>query len=391
MYTAEGTLVKWLRPNGSRVEQGDSVLEIETEKSVNEVIAPQNGILRHVADAGSLVKEEGLLGFVLAAGESMPAELGAPPVPPARSAEGAPSAVALGPAADGRVKASPIARRLAAEYGVDLTALRGSGPGGRILEADVVAQAARAQGQPLRKPATGGHPDSLKIVQRVPFTPMRRAIGESLRRGLDAAVPLTLTREVEVDQLVACRATLSARLGVSVPYDAFFIKLLALALREQPGLNAVIEDGALVTFDEVSIGFAVAVPDGLVVPVIRNADQTSLVGIVEATRRLAERARARQLQAADFAGAVSTVTNLGAYGVDAFTPVLNPPQCTILGIGRIARRPVARADALAVAHTCSLCLTLDHRATDGAPAARLLDDIGCRLNDSAYLSSLLER
>jgi pyruvate dehydrogenase E2 component (dihydrolipoamide acetyltransferase) len=383
MYTAEGTLVRWLRPDGARVEQGEPVLEIETEKAINEVIAPQAGILRHVAEVGDHLKEEGLLGYVLAEGEEMPS---AAPSSTGSSAASAPVAVPSATAAEGRVKASPVARKLATQHGLDLASIEGSGPGGRIVEADVLARVTRAQ-ETATAPVPRAEGD-VSGAAHLPFTSMRRAIGEKLRRGLNEAVPLTITRDVEADAFVAAREDLCRALGTRVPWDALFIKLLAAALQARPELNGVVEDGGLKIPGSIDIGFAVALADGLVVPVVRHADVAPLSDVVASIRQLTQRAHDRRLRSEDVAGAVSTVSNLGAWGIDSFTPVLNPPQSSILGVGRVARRPVVRGDAVAVANTCSLCLTFDHRVTDGAPAARLLDEIARRMNDVAYLASL---
>lgn len=385
MYTAEGRLLRWLVPDGGRVERGAPVLEIETEKAVSEIIAPVEGVLRHAAAVGDLVKEEGLLGHVWAEGEVATAPIAAasrpgrdePPPPDVRIA---PSAAA--PA--GRARASPLARRLAAEHGVDLTLLEGSGPGGRVVEADILAEVERRK----RGPAMADAPPA---GTGVPLSLMRRSIGERLRASLDTAVHLTLTREVRADALVAAREALSARLGEPAPWDAFFVKLLALALRERPALNVVLEDGAARTFDTVDVAFAVAVPGGLLTPVVRGADAASLPAIAEQVRHLARRALEGKLRLEDTSGGVSTVTNLGARGVDAFTPILNPPHSSILGIGRIARRPVVSEGAIAVASTCWLSLTFDHRVADGAPAAEVLEEIARSMGDAQRLSRLIER
>lgn len=346
MYTAEGKVVRWLHDDGARVEAGAPILEVETEKAISEIIAPASGTLRQMATPGTLVKEEGLLGYIFAEGETVAVENAAPPA---------------------RAKASPIARKLATEHGIDLATVTGTGPGGRIVEADVLQ---RVQARDAAAP---------------PASSLRRAIAERLRKGLEGAIPLTLTREVEAGALVRARASLSSRLNAPVPWDAFFVKLLAIALRKDPALNQ--QPGAA---EGVDICVAIAVPDGLVAPVIRGAHAAGVGAIGARIRELAGRARAGTLRAEDLRGGVSTVTNLGAQGVDAFTPVLNPPQTSILGIGRIRPRPVVRDGAPSVAETCWLSLTFDHRATDGAPAAGILDDLARMMADDPFLSSLAE-
>jgi pyruvate dehydrogenase E2 component (dihydrolipoamide acetyltransferase) len=343
MYTAEGNLGHWLVPAGSAVQAGDLIVEVVTEKATYEVESPGSGILHPVAVEGENLTVEGLIGWILAEGEALP---GSEPV----STE--------------RIKASPIARRLAAEKGVDLATLTGTGPGGRIVEADVLAAASAAPRE-----------TAWKVRERIPLAGARRTIGERLRRSVDTAVSLTLTREVRVDALVAVRK------NHAVSWDALFVKIFAESLRERPELNAVIENGEILVLDEVHVGFAVSLLGGVVVPVVRDADSRPLAEIAGEIRELADRARAGSLRPQDVLGGTATVTNLGAHGVDAFTPVLNPPQSAILGVGRIAQRPVVEDGQIGVGWTCVLSLTFDHRVTDGAPAADLLAAVARRMKN----------
>ena len=376
MYTAEGTLVAWRKATGSAVEAGEVVLEIETEKAVQEVDAPADGVLHHVLGEGARLQVESLLGYVLAPGEAAPTAgsngRGAATVAAAAPAGPAPRAASR----DG-VRASPIAKRLAREHGIDLAAITGTGPDGRIVEADV--QAAVAAGPPDASPS-----DTVES-KRVPLSLMRRSIGERLRRSVNTAVSLTLTREVRAEALVAARAALGRRAGAPPPYDAFFVKAIAAALRERPELNATVDGNELVLFSEVNVGVAVAVDGGLIVPVVRSADTLSVTELGGRIRQLSERAASGALGPGDTAGGTATVTNLGGYGIDAFTPVLNPPQALVLGVGRIQQKPVVDNGALAVGTTLVLSLTFDHRVTDGAPAARLLDAIATSLSDERQL------
>ena len=378
MYTAEGTLVSWRKPSGAAVEAGEVVLEIETEKAVQEVGAPVDGVLHHVLAEGAQLQVETLIGYVLAPGEVPPVDGNgaAPPrvVKAAATPHEAPESVP-----GGEVRASPIARRIAREHGVDLTKVEGTGPGGRIVESDV-----RAAADARSRPATT---TVIPAGRRVPLSAMRRGIGERLRRTVDTAVSLTLSREVRVEALVAARRTLGSATGQSVSYDAFIVKALAAALEQFPDLNATIEGTDLVVFSEINIGVAVAVEGGLVVPVVRNAAALNVTKIAEAIRDLSVKASAGTLAPGDTAGGTATVTNLGGYGVDAFTPVLNPPQALVLGVGRIQQRPVVEDGALVVGTTSVLSLTFDHRVTDGAPAARLLDSIAGSLSDAKQLEA----
>lgn len=391
MFTGEGTVTAWLRPRGARVEAGEPIVEVTTEKTTQEIVAPTDGVLHPIAEVGENLSVQGLIGYILADGELPPASSSSlpeaarsgPRAGPPASAE-APREAMPRPAASGEVRASPVARRLAAEHGIDVASLVGSGPGGRIVEADVQAEIAKRSAAAASPPPGTPADRARRIRARIPLIGMRRTIAERLRSSLSVAAPVTLTRDVEAETLVAARQ----RLGSSVPYDALFIKIFAAALRERPELNAVVEDNAILVLDEINVGFAVAVPDGLVVPVVRNADARSLGEVAAEVRALADRARTNKLQPADVTGGTATITNLGAYGVDAFTPIINPPQSVILGIGRILARPVVRDGQLAAGQTCALSLTFDHRVADGVPAAQLLDVVARLLGDAQFLGTL---
>ena len=387
MYTAEGTLVAWLRPAGSPVRAGDPIAEINTEKATHELVAPQDGILHPIAAAGTNLQVEALIGYVLAKGESAPLPSLESPAPTEtiHVARGPTSEVPAHPlsAIPREVRATPVARRLAAHHKIELAGIPSSGPGGRIVEADVVAAISRSK-------ELLSAPDSpiARVRERLPLSPMRRAIAERLKKSAAAAVSLTLTREVRADALVTARKRLAEMIGATPSFDALFVKLLAVALREHPELNVALEDETLVYFEDVHIGFAVAVPAGVVVPVIRHADSGSLRGIHSSIVDLSKRALQGALRSEDIQGGTATLTNLGGHGIDAFTPVLNPPQAAILGIGRIVERACVDKGILVPAHTCVLSLTFDHRVADGVPAAQLLDSIARRLGDADYLASL---
>lgn len=374
MYTAEGTIASWCKSNGALVEAGDVIVEIETEKAVEEVAAPVNGVLHHVLAKGAQLQIESLLGYILAPGEAPPLE--------EQGLSSGPSTVdttVRERESGSELRASPIAKKLARDHKIDLASVKGSGPAGRIVEADVRSALERgARKPPALQPLAS---------QRTPLSTMRRTIGERLRRSVDTAVSLTLTREIRAEALASARAAVSKTGGQPVPYDAFFVKAIASALREFPQMNATIEDGELVVFTEVNVGVAVSLAGGLVVPVIRGADSRSLVDVARAIREFGAQAADGRLALDDTLGGTATVTNLGGFGVDAFTPVLNPPQAVILGVGRIRSTPVVENGAVIAGTTCVLSLTFDHRVTDGAPAARLLDAIQNLLSDDTRLAS----
>lgn len=399
MFAAEATLVAWLRSAGANVKAGEPIAEISTEKASFEIEAPVPGILHPIAEIGANLPVEAVMGYILAHGEEPPSPSGREPGPAISTAELPSTSPAPTPAQATRaplaqsgapvrpvseIRATPIARRLATQYGIDLAHLAGSGPGGRIVEADVLAAVTSGAAAPLGDAIAEGR----RILRRVPLAGMRRTIAERLRHSLATAVSVTLTRDVHADTLIAASGRLGGRIGSPLPYDALFIKLLATALRQHPELNAAVENDAILVFDDVHIGFAVSVPGGLLVPVVRNADKEPLISVVQAVRDLSDRARARQLRPEDMVGGTATISNLGAHGIDAFTPILNPPQSVILGIGRIAPRPIICNGQVTAGHTCILSLTFDHRVTDGAPAAQLLDTIARLIIDDEYLKAL---
>ncbi|HET9767577.1 MAG TPA: dihydrolipoamide acetyltransferase family protein [Thermoanaerobaculia bacterium] len=413
MYTAEGVLARWLVEPGEHVQAGELVAEITTEKASYDLEAPAGGVLHQVAKVGDPLAIEGLIGYVLDQGEAPPVEESVATVEatwhvPAQGDDepvpvrGLPAPAATPTEGYARAKASPAARRLAAERGVDLGNVVGSGPGGRIVEADVLAAAERrtvaTDGATSAEPGASAVPASSlaataaqvpwRIQRRIPLTGIRGAVARRLREALATAVPLTLTSEARADALVAARERLRERLGAA-PWDALFVKLFADALREHPALNAVVAGDEILVLDDVHVGFPVPVNDGLVVPVVRDADRRPLSEVVAAVRELGERARAGKLSPPDLLGGTATVSNLGAHGVDAFTPVLNLPQSAILGVGRIAARPVVEAGRLVAALTCVLSLTFDHRVADGAPAAELLAAVAARMSNAGYLDALV--
>ncbi len=383
MYTEEGVLTSWLRPAGSRVTLGDPVAEITTEKATFEIPAPEDGTLHTVAAIGTTLRVESLMGYILQDGEAVPSSANANPVSESQAPVPVVGSSNEGPAAAGSLRATPVAKRIAAQYNIDLKQVKGSGPGGRIVEADIQALIAK------RAPSTSAGSVN-QTAEQVPMTGLRRSLAERLHKTLSTAASTTLTREASANLLVAARRKLASTLGQAPSYDALFVKLFAAALRERPELNAVIEGDNIVRFAQINVGFAVAVLNGLIVPVVPNADSLPFGNIVETVQNLTGRALAGRLQPADLEAGTATISNLGGHGVDAFTPILNGSQSVILGIGRIVQRPVVRNAELAVGHTCVLSLTFDHRVADGAPAALLLDAVVRRMNDEQFFKFLID-
>jgi pyruvate dehydrogenase E2 component (dihydrolipoamide acetyltransferase) len=392
MFTAEGCLSAWLKPNGMQVAAGEPIVEVTTEKTTQEIVAPADGILHHVAEVGTDLPIQALIGYILADGEAPPSGPDAPasgrPVASAGATTAPVQPSSSSPAARGgeRAPASPIARRLAAEYGIDLSTVLGTGPGGRIVEADVEAAHAQTQTTAVESPA----PTALgrTVRTRIPLVGMRRTIADRLRSSVSTTASVTLSRDTDAEQLIAARSELSTELDSSVPYDALFVRLLAIALGQRRDLNAVIDGDAILVLEEINIGFAVSVESGLVVPVVQAADKRPFGDLVSTMRELSGRATANRLKPEDVLRGTATITNLGAHGVDVFTPILNPPQSAILGIGRIVKRAVVVDDHLDMRSTCTLSLTFDHRVVDGVPAAQLLSSVTRLMNDANLVEML---
>jgi pyruvate dehydrogenase E2 component (dihydrolipoamide acetyltransferase) len=395
----EGVLVTWFVEPGATVTEGDLIAEIQVEKVSAEVRAPAAGrVAELLVEPGAVVPQEAVLAVLetgaadVAAAEApstgTPSTAGVPPstgvaYPPAAATAGPTGPVpasaprtALSPAAASPAPASPAARRLARELGVDLALVTGSGPSGRIVEADVRAAAAPSGGSAAGATAP---PALLSLT--------RRRIADRLRTGHLATAQVTLTAEADLTELAARLATWSTAWGRRTTYTEAIVRACALALRAHPRLSAWLTPDGLVTPDRIDIGVAVAVEDALLVPVVRDADRRPLAEIGAAIETLAERARRGQLEAREMEGACFSVTNLGAYRVDAFTPLLDPPQTAILGVGRARPRPAVVGGVLAVRTVAVLSLTFDHQVVDGAPAAAFLDAVLDLLEDPDRLSA----
>ncbi|MHB1560145.1 MAG: dihydrolipoamide acetyltransferase family protein [Isosphaeraceae bacterium] len=383
----QGVFVGWLKGPGEPVQAGEPLFTLEGEKAAQDVESIESGTLHIAADApeaGSIVAVGVIIGHLLAPGESAPngdtRDQAAAPAAAAMPAglEGLGSTRAPAPAARAsrrgdRPRSSPLARRLARELGVDWTRLAGSGSTGRIRKVDVLAAASAAQTRPSRDlPPIEG--------TTVPVGPTRATIAARLVRSRQTTVPVTLHTTADATNLVGLRAqyraAVAAPAGKEPPgYLEVLIKLAALTLRDHPRLHAAWADDRLIVPAEANIGFAVDTEEGLVVPVIRGAASLSLGEIVARARDLARRARERRIRPDEMQGGTFTITNLGAFGIESFTPVINPPECAVLGMGRIVRQPVMIDDRAVGRDRMSLSLTFDHRIVDGAPAARFLQSL----------------
>ncbi len=403
---SEGTLARWLVKEGDTVSAGDAIAEIETDKATMEVEAADDGIVGSILVPGgtegvavnspiAVLLEEGedrsaLAGYeprpvggaagtsAAATGATLPPVSAAPPIAAAPQAATAPIPVET-PKAAARIFASPLARRLAAEAGLELQSVRGSGPHGRIVKADVEAALAqpRAPAEPVaatvppttEAPAPAGGSPYIEI----PHTNMRRTIARRLTEAKQSIPHFYLTIDCRIDALLGMRKDLNAKSDdYKISVNDFIVRASALALRKVPAANACWTDTALRRYETVDVSVAVALDDGLITPIIRNADHKGLAAISGEMRDLAARAREGKLMPEEYQGGTFSISNLGMYGIREFAAVINPPQGAILAIGAGEQRPVVENDALAVATVMSCTLSCDHRVVDGAIGSQFL-------------------
>ncbi|MBO9327855.1 pyruvate dehydrogenase complex dihydrolipoamide acetyltransferase [Achromobacter xylosoxidans] len=376
--TSGGTLHQWLKQEGDTVAVGDALAEIETEKAIVEINAEQAGVLgRIVVQAGAAsVPVNTVIGVLLAQGEDASgidralAEAGAAATPsaaPAPTAAPAPAPAAETPAPAARLFASPLARRLAAQWRIDLQSVAGTGPRGRIVRRDVEAARERA-------PAAAPSPLAARpAARRVPHTGMRRAIARRLTESKQNVPHFYLTVDCRMDALLALRAQANQGGAVKLSVNDFIVRAAALALREVPEVNASWHEDAVEYHAGADISVAVATDGGLVTPIVRDADVKPLSAIAGEIVELAARAKVNRLKPEEFTGGSLTVSNLGMYGIGQFAAIINPPQAAILAVGAAERRPVVDENgALAVASVMTVTLSADHRVVDGAVGARWL-------------------
>lgn len=428
----KGKIGKWLVKEGDTVTEGQPLLEIETDKVVHEQESPTDGVIAQILpEEGSDVPVNALLAIIAAPGEAVervevdtmveaqesdepeqatttpavPTKTQPQPTTPAlKNIKASPAAKQLAekltidltqvkasgpggrilesdihryietrgptPTESTRLKASPLARRLAKEFGLDLASISGSGPDGRIVRDDVLQAADEIPAHVFRT-----EPAASEIVE---LSGIRKIIAERMTMSVQTNASVTLHTEVDATTLVELRGLFNEELQkreVSLTYTDLLVKIVAIALREHRPLNATLTDEGIHMLADINIGVAVALEDGLVVPVVCNADQIGLAAISEQVKTLAEKARNNQLTPGELQGGTFTLTNLGNFGIDAFTPIINPPECAILGVGRIVKKPVVHNDEIAIRHMLALSLTFDHRVVDGAPAAQFLQTV----------------
>jgi pyruvate dehydrogenase E2 component (dihydrolipoamide acetyltransferase) len=394
----EGEIVQWLVKPGDVVAEDQSVVEVMTDKATVSVPTPKAGkVLKTFGAVGDLAKVHELLVLLetdVGAGESAAAapaaaaaEGGAPAAAPAAAAPASPAMAAEGgngiERAGRRILATPVTRRMAAQHGLDLATVAGSGPQGRVTKDDVLrhVEAAAAVNTVVRAAAPAPVVAEAAGDTRLPVRGLRRKIAENLVRSKHSAPHYHFVEEVDVTRLVAVRDEVNAQLAASgekLSFLPFLVKAVIAALRKNPRCNAVMDEAAneLVLRGEYNIGIAVATDDGLVVPVIRNADRLTMREIAREIARLSEAARGRRLAQADVGGGTFTITSLGAMGGLLATPILNHPEVAIMGVHRMQKRPVVAADgSIVVRDMMNLSFGFDHRNVDGAEGARFAYDV----------------
>ena len=415
----EGTIVKWSKKEGDPIKVGDVLAEIETDKANMEMEALGNGVLRTVlVPAGGKAPVGALIGVIAEPGEDISAMLAeaaaaapvgvlapaapapaaatppravpapTPPTAPPVAPTAAPAPVA---APGGRVRSSPLARAMAAEKNVPLESVAGSGPGGRIVGRDVLgylaappaaAPAGRAPAAPVR-PAVPV--PSVKPGTTIPLTSMRRTIAKRLSESAFTAPHFFVTVEIDMDAAVSLREQLQRAEDVRVSFNDLVLKACARALTRFPTVNASWTGEAIQTHAEVHVGVAVSLAEGLITPVVRNADRKHVVLISREVKDLAARAREKKLKPEEFMGSTFTISNLGMFDVTEFTAIINPPESCILAVGAVRKVPVVKDDQLAIGHRMKVTLSSDHRVVDGALAAQFLAEVRRLLENPAGL------
>jgi pyruvate dehydrogenase E2 component (dihydrolipoamide acetyltransferase) len=420
----EGQISRWLKKEGDKVSMGEPLAEIDTDKATMEMQALANGVLRKIlvnegqaAPLGQLIAVIGepnediaplLAGAPAAAPakqeekkeEPPPQEQPAPPsqpkaaaakaAQPAREDNGRPSQPAAGDS--GRMIVSPLAARMAAEAGIDLRSLQGTGPGGRIIKRDIEA----ALSQPKAAPASPAYPRAVETghfqqfgaspYHDEPASEIRKTIAKRLVTSLGPVPHFFLTTEIEMDRAAEMRKGINAldpELKISI--NDIIIKVVAAALLQHPAVNASFQEKFVRYYERADIGVAVAIEDGLITPVIRSADQKSLSEIAAQVRELAERARSRRLKPEEYTGASFSVSNLGMFGIDEFTAVINPPEGAILAIGAMNAKPVVRDNEIVIRQMMRVTMSCDHRVIDGATGAKFLQTFKKILENPLYL------
>ena len=411
----EGTLARWLKKEGDNIKSGDVLAEIETDKATMEVEAVDEGVLGKilVADGTAGVKVNAPIAVLVAKGEAVPAGAPAPVAAapaPAAAAMATPEPASRPPAAPvspasaapvsvhngARVFISPLARRMAAQAGIDPAGLAGSGPHGRIVKADIEAALAKPAATPAPVAAAAPRPAAPAPVvtaphRLVPNSSMRKVIARRLTEAKRDIPHFYVSMDIEMDALLKLREELNARSPKDGPgafrlsVNDLIIKAAAVTLRRIPKVNASYTEDNVILYDDVDISVAVSIPDGLITPIVRKADQKGLAAISTEMKDLGARAKAGKLKPEEFQGGGFSISNMGMFGVSNFAAVINPPQAAILAVAAGQQRPVVKNGALAIATVMTCTLSVDHRVVDGALGAEWLASFKAVVEDPMSL------
>jgi len=393
----EGKLFRWLKKEGEEIKSGDVLAEIETDKATMEVEAVDGGFLTKIVvpDGTEGVAVNAVIGILTETkGESVDAPKAASPKPEPAKSEGAqpeaakPTAekpTAASPAADhgARIFASPLAQRIAKQADIDLATITGTGPNGRIVKADLDKAPAKPAAAPAPSPAAPpkAAPPASAITaphKKIPNSSTRKIIARRLTESKQTVPHFYLTANYDIDALLRLRTALNATSpkdgpgAFKISVNDLIIKAVAVALRRHPNVNASYTEEAILQYDDVDISVAVAIPDGLITPIIRKADQQGLAAISAAMKDLGARAKIGKLKPEEFQGGGFSISNLGMYGISDFAAIINPPQGAILAVGAGEKRAVVKGDAIVIATMMSVTLSCDHRVVDGALGAAFL-------------------
>ncbi len=370
-----GKIVEWLKKEGDVVQKGEPILVVEGEKTTFEVEAPESGVLSKIlASPGMDVEVSQPVAII---GEASTGPQSTPAPQNVARAESPQSMVTAQveraePVRGERVIASPAARRLAQEHGVDIAKLKGTGPGGRISREDVLAAVEQV-------PSTARLPSKISqptVLRKARLEGIRKVVAERLGFSARTAVPVTLTMEADATKLVEMKDKEN-----HISFTSFAVKASSKALEANPVMNSTIEAEEITTYSDVNVAVAINTDQGLVAPVIQRANKKSLKEINAEIEQLSQKAKENRLTIEELTGGTFTITNLGAYDIESFAPVINPPQCAILGLGRIAYKPYVVGERVSARPSTLLTLVFDHRIVDGVPAAKFLRDVKSNLED----------
>lgn len=406
----EGQISRWVKNEGDSFDANETLAEVDTDKATMEMTALSGGtllkILKGAGDTAALGEAIAIIGKkgedisailseigtakppVAANGNGKSAEAPVAQAAPSVAAPATPQSEIRIPQSDGRMLVSPIAARMAAEHGLDLKAISGSGPNGRIIKRDI--EQALAGGTSAAKAAPSFTPSTVvgaSAFREEPTSQMRRVIASRLAESIGPIPTFYLTREIEMDNVLSLRKAINASLSddQKVSVNDILVKAVAMALQKHPFVNASYQDRAIRFYEQADIGVAVAIDEGLITPVVRGANLKGFVEIGQEVRSLAARARDKKLQPEEYTGATFSISNLGMFGIKEFTAIINPPEAGILAVGAATQTPVVRDGQIVVRSIMNITMSCDHRVIDGATGAKFLDTLTKMLEQPAMM------